>query len=114
MAAHLDITLRRNADWPRIIKLRSGGEPIDITGMTVAMQVRTKLDQALVAKADIEIIDPANGTFQVTLRGSSFDGYGSPIQTVNLPYDLRLTDSDGISIDLVAGLVILTRGETHQ
>lgn len=116
MPACMDIALRRNEAFYRTIVIADDtGAPIDLTGVTIAMQVRDKVTQALIATADIEISDAENGEITVTLdasAGSDLNGYGNPIQTTQLSYDLRMTDTDGIPVDLIAGLVILSRGET--
>jgi hypothetical protein len=121
MAAQLNICLQRNEDWSRTLYLKAdlGGsgnyEPIDLTGMTIAMQVRDKITQALIAQADLEVNDAANGEVTVTLlasEGSPLSAYGSAIQNINLPYDLRITDGDGLHTVLFGGQIILSRGET--
>jgi hypothetical protein len=117
MPARLDIYLQRNEDWSRSLYVSAAGQPIDLTGMTVAMQVRDKLAQTLVASATCELSDPTNGEITVTLKaseGSALASYGNPIQTANLPYDIRITENDGFQTILFAGLVILARGETMQ
>jgi hypothetical protein len=115
MPARLDIPLQRNEDWSRTITVAAEGEPIDLTGMTIAMQVRDKLSQFLVAEAECDVTDPVNGEVTITLKasaGSPLSTYGAAIQLANLPYDLRVTESDGFQTVLFAGNVILTRGET--
>lgn len=116
MPAHLDIFLQRNEDWSRTLTITDDVDaPIDLTGMTVAMQVRDKLAQALVAQAAVEITDAENGEVELTLlghEGTPLSEYGVSIQVANLPYDILLTDSDGYSTALIAGNVVLSRGET--
>lgn len=116
MPARLDIDLQRNEDWARALFLTDNdGSPIDLTGMTVAMQVRDKLSQSLIETAEITVVDADGGEIGVVLRaseGSTLSKYGSPIRTANLHYDIRLTDADGLSVVLFGGLVVLSRGET--
>lgn len=118
MAAQIDIPLQRNEDWVRRFPMKSGGEPIDMTGWTLAMQVRSRTDNgALIAAAEITTSELAQGAFTVTLRaseGTPLNSYGSPLQTENLPYDLRATDSAGTKITLFGGVVVLSRGVTHD
>jgi hypothetical protein len=115
MGPRLDIALQRNEDWGRELVITSGGEPVDLTGCTVAMQVRDKLSQQLVTFAEAQIIDAMNGAVQVTLFGSvpPLSTYGSPIQVVNLHYDVRMTDPDGFKTILFGGVLVLYRGETR-
>jgi len=116
MAERVDIYLQRNEDWGRSLALTSGGAPIDLTGCTVALQVRDKLNQFLVADAEVDIFDPANGYVNLILKaseGSSLSNFGAPIQTANLHYDCRITDADGFDTILFGGIVVLSRGETR-
>jgi hypothetical protein len=118
MAARLDIALQRNEDWARSIVLTDDdGAPIDLTGCTLAMQVREKLSQALIASAEIEIVDAVGGFVGITLlasEGTPLGRYGASIQVANLHYDLRMIDSGGSKVPLLAGIIILSRGETRQ
>ena len=116
MPARLDIALQRNEGWARSLYLTDdAGQPIDLSSMTVAMQVREKLTQALVAEAAVTVVDPANGEIAIELAGgsgSALGSYGSPIQTVNLHHDLRMTDGSSAPVVLFAGTLVLSRGET--
>lgn len=115
MGPRLDIALQRNEDWGRELTLTAGGQPIDLTGSSVSMQVRDKLSQAIITSADVEIVDAINGAVQVTLRGSvpPLSNYGAQIQTANLHYDVRLTDPNGFKTILFGGVLVLYRGETR-
>lgn len=115
MPARLNIALQRNEDWSRTIYVSASDGPVDLTGMTVAMQVRDKLSRALIASANCEITDAVNGEITVTLKCSGpspLANYGSMIQTVNLPYDLCVSEPDGFHTPLFSGLIIISRGET--
>lgn len=117
MPAALNITLQRNEDYAATWAFRDGDDqPIDLSGMTIALQVRDKLTQMLIAEAGIDVTDAQQGEATIILRaseGSPLSAYGAAIQTANLHYDLRLTDTDGVHLIVVAGLLILTRGETR-
>jgi hypothetical protein len=116
MPARLDIALQRNEDWARTLTITdNAGAPIDLSGCTLAMQVRDKLRQTLIAEAEVTIVDPAGGIASVVLRaseGTPLSNYGATIQIANLHHDLRMTDRDGVNTALLAGLIILSRGET--
>lgn len=115
MAARLDIALQRNEDWAATLTLtRTDKTPIDLNGVTLAMQVRDRLTQDLIESADIAVIDAAAGLIKVVLQaseGTPLASYGVPIQSAALPYDLRMTVND-VNIILISGQVLLRRGET--
>jgi len=118
MAAQLDITIARNETWARTFQVCDGdGNPVDITGTTLAGQVKSRTDNdATVASFTCAIFNAANGEFSVKLdatEGSALNGYGSPIQTENLAYDIRWTAGGGTKIDLVRGKIVLLRGVTQ-
>lgn len=116
MPERVDIYLQRNEDWGRSLYITDAeGIAIDLTGYTVAMQVRQKLSQELVATAQCDISYPTAGEAMIVLRaseGSALSQFGAPIQTANLHYDCRLTDPDGFETILFGGLLVLSRGET--
>jgi hypothetical protein len=117
MSASLNICLQRNEDYAATWVFTDGDDvPIDLSDIDVALEVRDKLTQDLVAAADIEITDAPAGEVTVILRaseGSPLSAYGAAIQTANLHYDMRLTDTDGVHLIVVSGIVILSRGETR-
>ncbi len=117
MPAQLDIKLQRNEDWARRLRITSpDGVPIDLTGCSLAMQVREKLNQNLVAEADVSVADPLTGEADLALsarEGSDLSSYGQSIQDAELFHDLRLVDGAGTRVVLFSGRLILTRGETR-
>lgn len=120
MAARLDICLQRNEDWDPVLLFiwPDTQEPIDLTGCTVAMQVRERLDgggDAPIASATCTISDATAGKVDVLLLGSSgpLASYGNPIQTANLVHDMRVTDPDGVQVIVFSGTLILLRGVTQ-
>lgn len=119
MAASIDIPLRRNEVWGRTLTLSDpSGQPYDLTGATAQFHVRSRLDNsALVASGAVDLSDAVSGKLSVTLRadeGQPLYSYGNPLQTSNLPFDIRIKLPSGIKRDLVAGVVILTRGISHD
>jgi len=117
MPAHMNIYLQRNEDYAASWTFTDDADqPIDLTDITIALQVRDKLSQTLIASAEIDVTDAAAGEADIILRaseGAALAAYGAPIQTANLHYDVRLTDSEGVHLIVVSGLVILSRGETR-
>lgn len=119
MAARLDILLQRNEDWARSWLVRDGtGQPVDLTGFTVEMQAKRRLDNAAtVASGVCTVGNPGGGQFTTILRASEghvLSTFGNALQVSNLPYDIRLVDSDGYKTVLVSGVIILTRGVTRD
>jgi len=118
MAAQSDIYLQRNEDYVRRWVLTSTDDaPLDITGCTITLQVKSRVDNStVIATGEIGIIDAENGEIEVRLHGSSghpLSTYGSPLQVENLRYDVLLIYPDGIHMPLVTGTVVLSRGTTQ-
>ena len=119
MPERLDIELQRNEDWAPMLVFSwpDTGEPIDLTGCTIAMQVREKLDNdgAPLTSATCTISDAVGGQVNILLLGSAgpLASYGNPIHSANLYHDLRVTDSDGVQTIVFAGRLILQRGITQ-
>lgn len=82
------------------------------------MHVRGRTNNAaLIAAAQISASELAQGAVTITLdasEGTPLSAYGSPLQTENLPYDLRAIDASGTKLVLLHGIVILSRGITHE
>lgn len=119
MAARLDIYVARNEHWGRSVRLLNADRtPIDLTGCTIQMQIKSRTDNAAIVATGECIIDRAEtGEFTIRLNaaeGSALGEYGDQLQTANLPYDVRLVDGDGFKLDLLSGVVILNRGVTRN
>ena len=116
----MDIALQRNEDYARIWQFADDatGQRIDLTGRQVTLQVRQRLENggAPLTTATVTVTDAANGEAEVFLRASSgpLATYGDPLHTVLLPYDATIRDpADDVTVALVSGHVILSRGVTH-
>lgn len=119
MAARFDIPLLRNEVWRKRLTLSDeSGALIDLTGWSFALHVRSRVDNdTLIAAATFDLTEVATGAITPMLsaiEGTPLNGYGSPLQTENLPYDLRAVDPAGDKLVLAAGMVILSRGVTHD
>jgi hypothetical protein len=114
MPARLDIAVQRNEAFTATLVIADdNGVPIDLTGQTLAMQVKTKASSSLLQAATIDVTDAVAGEITVTLpatTGNPLHTYGDPLLTYELPYDLVLTDVDAVPTALLAGYVILSRG----
>lgn len=115
MPLNLDIAVPRNAHYSQDWQLKDNeGNPLDLSGDALELKVRAVAGQgAVIAAADIDVHDPANGIFTVTLAGSQFVGVQGQSETVRLAYDLRHTFSDGIKYIPVEGQILLTPGATY-
>ena len=111
----LDIRVPRNGDYFEDWKLNDGsGQPIDLSGMSLDLRIRTVAGQGLVlASASITTADPGNGIFSVLISGASLAAVSGKSELVRLAYDLRLTYPDGIKAVPVAGQIILVPGATY-
>jgi hypothetical protein len=116
MPARLDIAVQRNEAYQGTWNISDeDGVAINLTGMTVALQIREPTTQTLVQAGTIEVTDAAAGEITVTIDatgGNALHDYGDVLFTYELPYDLLLTDADDIPTALVAGYVIVSRGIT--
>lgn len=120
MAERLDIELQRNEDWDAtlIFEWPDTGTRIDLTGCSISMQVRERLDDtanAPIATGTCTITDAVHGTVDVVLIASSgpLHSYGPALQTVNLAHDIRITDTDSVERVVFSGRLILSRGVTQ-
>jgi hypothetical protein len=109
MVAELDISVPRNGDYFEEWRLSDiAGLPIDLTGHTIAMSAREIAgDGAVIATADLTIVEAAYGAFSVRWRGEDFDAIGEPTVPVAVAYDLKHTYPDGVRIVPVRGHLIL-------
>lgn len=119
MAARIDIPLRRNEVWGRTFTLSdNSGAPYDLTGATAQFHVRSRTNNAtLVVAGTVDLTDAAFGKFSAILRadeGTALFNYGDSLHVDNLPYDIRLTLPNGIRRAIVAGVIILQRGISHD
>lgn len=120
MRSDLSIEVPRNGHYQGgwllrcIAENESGGvsyPPIDLTGHSLDLEVRSVAGQgSAIAKADIDIYDPANGRFTVTLNGRDFRAVPGATERVRLAYDLKHTYPDGITRIYPRGQVILVPG----
>lgn len=117
MPARLDIAMQRNEDFARAFTVTDdAGEPIDLTGYTIRLQIKDRLDNTTVIQSAVVTITGASeGMFDVVIdggTGSALASYGDPLLSYELPYDLIATDDAGRATALIAGYLILSRGVT--
>lgn len=129
-AGKFDIEVSRNAMWARELQFTDDvGVPIDLTGMSGRLQVRTfggadgvpLIDLPTVA-ADREglcFIDRPNGYLQIRFDWptiAALPGLNEPEIGVakRFSYDLILTDSDGFAWRPIEGFFIVLAGVTRH
>jgi len=108
MRAELDISVPRNGDYYQLWSLEDAdGVASNLTSHGLALDIRDSAGSgAVIASATIEIDDPPTA-FTVRIKGSDFDGFGSPTEVVRLPYDLKHTFPDAIVEVPVGGHILL-------
>jgi len=109
------IRLYRNADYHEGWQLcDQEGVQLDLTFCDLALAIRYVAGQGtILARAVIDLYDPANGLFTVHIDGSALTAVPGATEVVRLAYDLRLTYHDGVQFIPVAGQVLLTPGVTY-
>lgn len=110
----MDIRLYRNADYYEGWQLTDAdGAPIALNAVSMEMQIKAAASDSsgeILANADIDIVDPAQGIFTVRIDGADLSTVPGPKEIVRLAYDLRLAYADGVQAVPVAGQIILTPG----
>lgn len=114
MPARLDIAMQRNEDFGCALEVTDNvGAPIDLTGWSLALSVKERLETTIVLQsADIEILDAATGWINIQIQGpgAPLGEYGDPLLSYELPFDLIATDPEGVPTALLAGYVTVSRG----
>jgi hypothetical protein len=116
MAADLNIEVPRNGDYFGGWQLhdRNTGDPLDITGWTLALRVRPIAGAgSVIASAEFLNREDAAGYFDVLLRGTAFSSVAGATEIVRLAYDFRAIDADGIRVIQTRGHIILMPGVTQ-
>ena len=111
------IAIPRNGDyqqdWQFLARSHDGKswEPIDLTGHVLSMGFSAVAGQGMmIASAEFDIYDPANGWATVTINGENFASVQGESEIVTLAYDLKDTDVDGIRQIYPRGHAILIPG----
>jgi len=114
MIPQMKIEVTRTSAWRRLLRLRdAAGDPIDLTGATIALDVKYAGGPGTVlASADISMPDPAAGEFVATVDGADFDEVPGPHEPVPLAFDIR-AEQDGLATVLARGELLLLPGVTE-
>ena len=114
MAGRWDPEFRNNADWIRTLTYEDpAGTPVDLTGYSAKMQLRTsKSSPTVVFELSTVIgnivLGGALGTIELTITETEL----AAIEECSGSYDLLLTDAGGIICALLEGMWTLEKGTT--
>lgn len=105
----IDLVARRNADFKETINLSVDGVAIDLTSLTLAMQIRDHFGSTgtFLLEPTVTVTDPADGIFVIDIPQESVDSL--PITVTRLDespsyvYDIRVTYPDGFIEVLMEG-----------
>jgi FlaG/FlaF family flagellin (archaellin) len=108
-AAQIDLEVPRNGHYHEGWVLNDADRvPIDLTGHSLDLKIRAIAGTgSILSTAVIDIYDPVNGLFNITIDGSTLDSYGSTTEVLRLAYDLKHTYPDGIKQILTRGQILL-------
>ena len=96
----IDLTLRQGADFgPMTLTFTAGGAPVDLTGCTLAAQLRKTALGAAHASFEVDVTDPTNGVATLSMESGLTRGLSAG-ETMDDPksqyvWDLKLLDSLG-------------------
>lgn len=106
-----NLTIEQGATFPMVItyKLKSTGQPIDLTGYAARLQIRKTVDSPTVLLDLMPTLGGASGTIDCSLTAA---------QTTALTfdsgvYDVTLTSPVGVVKRLLQGTVTLSKGVTR-
>lgn len=96
-----DLVVRRGETFRRVLRLKKGGEAMDLTGWTGKAQIRPEPDSAeLVCEMELTIV-PEEGKVVMIIPLSVTEGISSGVYS----WDIRLTDDEGIARYYTGGAV---------
>ena len=109
--ATLPITVRNNQRWQAVLTLTADSVPVNLTGCTAKLQVRSKASSTdakltLQATEGLDITDAAGG--EITI-----DADVSALKEGEYVYDLVITDSLGVPRTYLAGTFTVQQGVTR-
>lgn len=116
LAARKDMTIEQGAKFSRLIRWLDGnGNPVDLTGWSARMQVRTGHGGTLLldlSTANGKITLSSGGTIEIEATASDTDG----LDFERAVYDLELTPPSGSAntVRLLEGYIYLNRQVTVE
>lgn len=126
--ARVDLRVGRNDHLVTTFTFADGDTAVDLSAMTLQMQVRlwqeaggaALVDLAEVGSATVQglyVLDAAAGQFQVFVTEDTVSGLpanGDPTVSQTFAYDIRLTDADGVKQTYVYGDFVVVPGVTRD
>jgi hypothetical protein len=107
-AARLNLTIEQGATFSRTIVLKDSDDvAVDLTGYSVAGQLRPTYSSNTAYDFDIEITDAAAGTITWTMDAATTSAI-STVSKAKFVYDLELTNGSGEVERLLFGDVEIT------
>ncbi len=105
--AHIDLEVYKGSTFVKIIQWKTGTPAlaINLTGCTARMQIRksvndsTILDNLTTENNRLEITEPLNGKFKITIPASASTAYAF----TSAVYDLEIIFTDGSVIRVIEG-----------
>lgn len=112
---NLNLTMVRADDFSFDIAVVLNGVPINLTGGTLRMTAKWKVtdpdaDEVFSVSTPsngIFFIDATVGTATVTIASALTNVTAIPFHKIDLPYDLRFTDSGGVISTVMRGLLTI-------
>lgn len=109
MSVEALIKLRNNVDYTFSCTAANGDTPVDLTGGSLAMQVRRKAaDAAVVFTPVVTITGAPAGTFNIEITKEMLEG-----QTGVFDFDLVLTVAGGDKTTVMFGKLQIDQGVTR-
>ena len=105
MATISNLFVDAGSDYSNIITVSStNGQPLDLTGYTVASQMRKSYSSSTAYAFTASVYDAANGKVRLQLSASD----SSVIPAGRWLYDVEITSSSGTKTRVVEGIVTIT------
>ena len=123
-AATLNICVRTNEDYINQFEFRSADQPVDLTGWTIAMQIKGGLEAAALVsltstaptfnQSRITFLDAELGQVEIFIAQADLAALTIPAGQSKrvFQYDIRMTDTTPITAVFVAGEFSVQRGVT--
>lgn len=116
-ADSLNIEIQQHGTFTMVVTLSDdAGDPIDLTGYSIAMQVRASasasetLFDLSTTGGEIVLTTPASGVFTVTITDETTGAETAPVDGV---YDVVVEDASGTKTRIMEGRALFTAGVTR-
>lgn len=127
----MDFPCRTNSDYGEELHFNEGGEPVDLTGCTFRMDVKSSreavstLDSFTTSGSSsaegFYLVDAASGILQIRIQWESLKAMFDAVYPdkyfrgdMKLPYDIIVTYPDGDRSSWLSGDIVLGKGVTYD